>query len=361
MRFPGNNKYSVPARAVGQPVEIQAYADRIMVRQDGEVVAEHVPVRPRPDRLRSLALRARPGPQARSSPEQGAFPRTGTCRAPWGRCCAPGSPPRRRPPGWWTFSGTVLTDGLAAVGSGLRRGVARWRQSSAVILNILARRREAAVAPSRSSPPPPCAFNMNRLPIAPGTATCGDRPMERHEVLQMMTELKLGGMRAAFDEVADQLKRQRPVQRIVGDLLRAEIAEKAGPLDQVPADHRPGAAGQGPRPVRLRRHADQRVWCAGWPCGVLAEQRNAVLVGGTGTGKSHLAIAIARSCIRGGAAPSSSQSSIWSTGLKPRPGPAVRDAPPSIWSGSTWSFWTSLACRSPNRVERLLFHLISRL
>src|SRR6202008_2668265 len=32
----------------------------------------------------------------------------------------------------------------------------------------------------------------------------------------------------------------------------------------------------------------------------LAEQRNAVLIGGTGTGKSHLAIAIARSCIRGG-------------------------------------------------------------
>jgi DNA replication protein DnaC len=33
----------------------------------------------------------------------------------------------------------------------------------------------------------------------------------------------------------------------------------------------------------------------------LAEQRNAVLVGGTGTGKSHLAIAIARACIRGAA------------------------------------------------------------
>jgi DNA replication protein DnaC len=32
----------------------------------------------------------------------------------------------------------------------------------------------------------------------------------------------------------------------------------------------------------------------------LAEQCNAVLVGGTGTGKAHLAIAIARSCIRGG-------------------------------------------------------------
>src|SRR5271170_477969 len=34
--------------------------------------------------------------------------------------------------------------------------------------------------------------------------------------------------------------------------------------------------------------------------GFIAQQRNAVLVGGTGTGKSHLAIAIARSCIRSG-------------------------------------------------------------
>ena len=32
----------------------------------------------------------------------------------------------------------------------------------------------------------------------------------------------------------------------------------------------------------------------------VAHQRNVVLVGGTGTGKTHLAIAIARSCIRGG-------------------------------------------------------------
>ena len=33
----------------------------------------------------------------------------------------------------------------------------------------------------------------------------------------------------------------------------------------------------------------------------LAHQRNVVLVGGTGTGKTHLAIAIARACIRDGA------------------------------------------------------------
>jgi KaiC/GvpD/RAD55 family RecA-like ATPase len=32
----------------------------------------------------------------------------------------------------------------------------------------------------------------------------------------------------------------------------------------------------------------------------IAQQRNVVLVGGTGTGKTHLAMAIARSCIRAG-------------------------------------------------------------
>ena len=35
------NKYSVHAKAAGRPVDIHAYADRIVVRQDGEVVGEH--------------------------------------------------------------------------------------------------------------------------------------------------------------------------------------------------------------------------------------------------------------------------------------------------------------------------------
>ena len=38
-----NNQYSVEARAVGQPVDVRAYADRIVIRQDGEIVAEHPP------------------------------------------------------------------------------------------------------------------------------------------------------------------------------------------------------------------------------------------------------------------------------------------------------------------------------
>ncbi len=51
--------------------------------------------------------------------------------------------------------------------------------------------------------------------------------MERHEVLDLMRELKLVGMRAAYDEVlSDALKRQHPAAQIVGSLLQAEIAEK---------------------------------------------------------------------------------------------------------------------------------------
>jgi hypothetical protein len=36
-----NNKYSVSASAVGAPVDLHAYADRIVIRQKGRVVAEH--------------------------------------------------------------------------------------------------------------------------------------------------------------------------------------------------------------------------------------------------------------------------------------------------------------------------------
>src|SRR5262249_15805518 len=36
-----NTKSSVNAGAVGRPVEIHAYADRVVIRQDGRVVGEH--------------------------------------------------------------------------------------------------------------------------------------------------------------------------------------------------------------------------------------------------------------------------------------------------------------------------------
>src|SRR6266436_3655487 len=51
--------------------------------------------------------------------------------------------------------------------------------------------------------------------------------MERSEILAAMGELKLYGMKAAFDEIiATAIKRQHEPQHFVGDLLTAEITEK---------------------------------------------------------------------------------------------------------------------------------------
>ncbi len=127
--------------------------------------------------------------------------------------------------------------------------------------------------------------------------------MERTEVFDLMGTLKLYGMRAAYDEVmAAGIKRQHEPPRIVGDLLKAEIAEKQArsikyqlaiaklPLAKDIDDFQ--FAGTPINEALVRELATGAF---------LAEQRNAVLIGGTGTGKSHLAIAIARACIRGGA------------------------------------------------------------
>lgn len=55
--------------------------------------------------------------------------------------------------------------------------------------------------------------------------------MERHEILEFMGSLNLAGMRAAFDEVAaNGVKRKHAMPQIIGDLLKAEIAEKPPPL-----------------------------------------------------------------------------------------------------------------------------------
>ena len=61
-----NNKYSVSASAVGRPVEVQAYAERILHSPGRAHRRGASPqIRPRRDGLRSLALCAGPGPQAR--------------------------------------------------------------------------------------------------------------------------------------------------------------------------------------------------------------------------------------------------------------------------------------------------------
>ena len=126
--------------------------------------------------------------------------------------------------------------------------------------------------------------------------------MERTHILELMGTLKLYGMRSAYDEVmASGIKRQHEPPRIVGDLLQSEIAEKqarsiryqmtiaklplAKDIDQFDFTGTPINEGL------VRELATG---------GFVADQRNVVLIGGTGTGKTHLGIAIARALIRGG-------------------------------------------------------------
>src|SRR5215831_12825934 len=126
--------------------------------------------------------------------------------------------------------------------------------------------------------------------------------MERTEVLDMMSGLKLYGMRSAYDEtLATAIKRKQEPQRFVGDLLKAEISVKQArsikyqltvaklPLAKDVEDF---LFKDTPLNEALVRDLAGGAF--------IAQQRNVVLVGGTGTGKTHLAIAIARSCIRAG-------------------------------------------------------------
>jgi DNA replication protein DnaC len=127
--------------------------------------------------------------------------------------------------------------------------------------------------------------------------------MDRSDILELMAKLKLFGMRAAYDEVmATAIKRQYEPARIVGELLAAEIAEKQArsikyqmTIAKLPLAKDLDGFTFAQTPIN---ESPVRSLVTG---AFLAEQRNAVLVGGTGTGKSHLAMAIARSCIRGGA------------------------------------------------------------
>jgi DNA replication protein DnaC len=127
--------------------------------------------------------------------------------------------------------------------------------------------------------------------------------MERSQILETMSGLKLFGMKAAYDEIiATAVKRQHEPQRIVGDLLTAEIAEKQArsikyqmTIARLPLAKDLGDFAFDGTPINATLVHD----LAGGE--FLAHERNVVLVGGTGTGKSHLAIAIARACIRGGA------------------------------------------------------------
>jgi DNA replication protein DnaC len=126
--------------------------------------------------------------------------------------------------------------------------------------------------------------------------------MERTQILDLMGTLKLYGMRSAYDEVmAAGIKRQHEPPRIVGDLLQSEIAEKQArsiryqmTIAKLPLAKDIDAFGFTGTPIN---EGLVRELATG---SFVADQRNVVLIGGTGTGKTHLGIAIARALIRNG-------------------------------------------------------------
>ena len=141
VRF-NNNKYSVTASAVGRPVEVRAYADRIELRQDGQLVGEHRRCFGRDqtiyDPWHYVPVLAR---------KPGAL-RNG---APFKDWVLPANLERVRRKLVGADDGdrqtvdiltTVLSDGLPAVEAACAEALREGVHSADVILNILARRRE---------------------------------------------------------------------------------------------------------------------------------------------------------------------------------------------------------------------------
>jgi hypothetical protein len=141
-----NNKYSVIASAVGRPVEIRAYADRIELRQDGRLVGEHPRCYGRDqtiyDPWHYVPVLAR---------KPGAL-RNG---APFKDWVLPGAIDRVRRKLAAVQDGdrqmveiltAVLSDGLPAVEAACADALRQGVHSADVIINILARRREPTAA-----------------------------------------------------------------------------------------------------------------------------------------------------------------------------------------------------------------------
>jgi transposase len=137
-----NNKYSVSASAVGRPVDIHAYADRIIVRQDGRTVAEHRRSYGRGETIYDPwhyvpVLARKPGALRNGAPFRDWVLPASLDRV---RRKLAGSNDGDRQ--MVKILAAVLTDGLAAVDAACVQALAEGVHSADVVLNILARQRD---------------------------------------------------------------------------------------------------------------------------------------------------------------------------------------------------------------------------
>ncbi len=158
-----NNKYSVSASAIGRPVEVQAYADRVVIRQDGRIVAEH----PRKYGRGETAydpwhyvpvLARKPGALRNGAPfKDWVLP---TAIEKVRRKLAESDDGDRQ---MVAILAAVLSDGLPAVEAACAQAISEGVHSADVIINILARQRDPGpVAPIFT----PAALRLRHEPVA---------------------------------------------------------------------------------------------------------------------------------------------------------------------------------------------------
>ena len=162
MRF-DNNRYSVNASAVGRPVDIHAYADRIVIRQDGRIVAEHERAFGRGkieyDPWHYVPVLARkPGALRNGAPFRDWVLPAALDRI---RRKLAGSDDGDRQ--FVKILAAVLSDGLPAVEAACAQALAEGVHSADVVLNILARRRDPGPTPPIHTP---AALRLSHAPVA---------------------------------------------------------------------------------------------------------------------------------------------------------------------------------------------------
>jgi transposase len=158
-----NNKYSVSASAVGRPVDIHAYADRIVIRQDGRIVAEH---------RRSYGRGAMIYDPWHYVPVLARKPGALRNGAPFKDWVLPAALDRIRRKLAGSNDGdrqmvkilaAVLTDGLPAVEAACVQALADSVHSADVVINILARQRDPGPATTIMTPD---ALQLRHAPVA---------------------------------------------------------------------------------------------------------------------------------------------------------------------------------------------------
>jgi transposase len=158
-----NNKYSVASRAVGRPVEIQAYADRILIRQGGTVVGEHARRFGRGETIYDPwhyvpVLARKPGALRNGAPFKN-WPLPASLERVRHKLKGSDDGDRQMV----KVLSAVLTDGLATVEAACAEALAGGLHSADVILNILARQRDPGPSATILTPE---ALRLRHAPIA---------------------------------------------------------------------------------------------------------------------------------------------------------------------------------------------------